>query len=78
VTAPTDEAIWKRRFALYTAARIGGLGIFLIGVAIAYSNVVRPGGWPQLGAAIAILGVVNALLMPGVIKRAWEREDAGE
>ena len=73
-----DEAQWKRRFALYTAARVGGVGIFLLGVAIAYSNLVRPGGWPQLGAAIAILGVLDALLLPRVIKRAWEREDAGE
>ena len=73
-----DEAQWKRRFALYTAARVGGVGIFLFGVAIAYSNLIRHGGWPQLGAAIAILGVLDALLLPRVIKRAWEREDAGE
>ena len=73
-----DEAQWKRRFALYTAARVGGVGIFLLGVAIAYSNLIRQGGWPQLGAAIAILGVLDALLLPRVIKRAWEREDAGE
>ena len=73
-----DEAQWKRRFALYTAARVGGVGIFLLGVAIAYSNLVCPGGWPQLGAVIAILGVLDALLLPRVIKRAWEREDVGE
>ena len=73
-----DESVWKRRFALYTAARIGGLGIFLLGVAIGYSNLIRPGGWPQVGAAIAILGVIDAMLAPRLIKKAWEREDAGE
>lgn len=73
-----DESVWKRRFALYTAARVGGLGIFLIGVAIGYSNLVRAGGWPQLGAAVAILGVIDAMLAPRLIKKAWEREDAGE
>lgn len=73
-----DESVWKRRFALYTAARVGGLGIFLIGVAVAYSNLVRAGGWPQLGAAVAILGVIDAMLAPRLIKKAWEREDAGE
>lgn len=73
-----DESVWKHRFALYTAARVGGLGIFLIGVAIGYSNLVRAGGWPQLGAAVAILGVINAMLAPRLIKKAWEREDAGE
>jgi hypothetical protein len=73
-----DEATWKRRFALHTAARVGGLGIFLIGVAIGYSNLVRPGGWPQVGAIVAILGVLDAFLLPRVIKKAWEREDAGQ
>jgi ABC-type uncharacterized transport system permease subunit len=73
-----SEAEWKRRFALYTAARLGGVGIFLLGIAIAYSNLLRLGGWPQVGAAIAIVGVVDSLLLPRVIKRAWEREDAGE
>ena len=73
-----DEAEWKRRFALYAAARLGGVGIFLLGVAIAYSNLLRPGGWPQVGAAVAIIGVVASLLLPRLIKRAWEREDAGE
>lgn len=70
-----DESQWKRRFALYTAARLGGLGIFLIGVAIAYSSLLRPGGWPQVGAIVAIVGVADALLLPRIIKRAWERED---
>ncbi|MGZ2412624.1 hypothetical protein ACUXST_002053 [Sphingomonas sp. F9_3S_D5_B_2] len=72
-----DEATWKRRFALYTAARFGGLGIFLLGVAIAYSDMLRPGGWPQVGAIIAIFGVIDALFAPRLLKRAWEREDAG-
>jgi hypothetical protein len=73
-----DESVWKRRFALYTAARMGGLGIFLLGLAIAYSNLVRPGGWPQVGAVVAILGVVDAVFAPRLLKRAWDREDAGE
>ena len=73
-----DESVWKRRFALYTAARVGGLGIFLLGVAIGYSNLIRPGGWPQVGAAVAILGVIDAMLAPRLIKKSWEREDACE
>lgn len=73
-----DDPKWKRRFALYAAARAGGVGIFLIGIAVGYSNLMRAGGWPQLGAAIAIVGVVDAIVLPRLIKRAWEREDAGE
>ena len=73
-----DESVWKRRFALYTAARVGGLGIFLLGLAIAYSNLLREGGWPQVGAVLAILGVVDAVFAPRLLKREWDRQDAGE
>lgn len=73
-----DESVWKRRFALYTAARVGGLGIFLLGLAIAYSNLLREGGWPQVGAVVAILGVVDAVFAPRLLKREWDRQDAGE
>ena len=73
-----DQSVWKRRFALYTAARVGGLGIFLLGLAIAYSNLLREGGWPQVGAVLAILGVVDAVFAPRLLKREWDRQDAGE
>jgi hypothetical protein len=36
---------------------------------------VRPGGWPQLGAIIAILGVIDSLLAPRLLKRSWDRHD---
>jgi membrane protein implicated in regulation of membrane protease activity len=54
---------------------MGGLVIFFLGLAIVYTNVVRPGGWPQLGAIVAILGVVDSVLAPRLLKRAWDRED---
>jgi hypothetical protein len=73
-----DQSVWKRRFALYTATRVGGLGIFLLGLAIAYSNLLREGGWPQVGAVLAILGVVDAVFAPRLLKREWDRQDAGE
>lgn len=72
-----DEETAKRRLGLYMAVRFGGIAIFFLGVVIAYSNLVRPGGWPQVGAIIAIFGVLDAMLAPRLLKRAWDREDAG-
>ena len=68
-----DEA--KRRLLAYTMLRFGGLAIFFLGVAIMYTKIVRPGGWPQLGAIVAIFGVLDGLLMPHLLKRRWDRED---
>jgi membrane protein implicated in regulation of membrane protease activity len=55
--------------------RFGGLIIFFLGVAIMYTNLVRPGGWPQVGAIVAILGVLDAMLAPRILKKAWDRQD---
>jgi hypothetical protein len=69
----------RNRLLAYTAVRAGGLAVFFLGIAIIYSNLVRPGGWPQLGAVVAILGVIDATFAPRLLKKAWdERERRGE
>lgn len=70
-----DEALWKRRLLAYTVVRLGGLAIFFLGIAIIYTNLLRAGGWPQLGAIVAILGVIDAFLAPRVLKKVWDQQD---
>ena len=70
-----DEALWRRRFLIFMLARLSGLLIFLAGVAIAYSDLLRDGGWPALGAAVAIIGALDAVFAPRILKKHWERED---
>ena len=65
----------RNRLLAYTAVRFAGLSIFFLGIAVMYTNVLRPGGWPQVGAIIAILGVIDAVLAPRVLKKAWDRRD---
>jgi membrane protein implicated in regulation of membrane protease activity len=70
-----DEDVARQRLLLYSLVRFGGLLIFFLGIAIMYTNLVRPGGWPQVGAIVAILGVLDAMLAPRVLKKAWDRQD---
>ena len=70
-----DEAVWKRRFLIFMLARLFGLLTFLAGIAIAYSDLVREGGWPALGAIIAIMGVIDAVFAPKLLKKHWDQED---
>ena len=70
-----DDDVARRRLWLYTLARFGGLAIFLFGIAIIYTNVLRPGGWPQIGAIVAIMGVIDAMFAPLLLKRAWDEQD---
>jgi hypothetical protein len=70
-----DDDVAKRRLLLYSLVRLGGLAIFFLGIAIFYTNLVRPGGWPQLGAIVAIMGAIDAMFAPLLLKRAWDERD---
>ena len=65
----------RNRLLAYTAVRFAGLVVFFLGIAVMYTNLLRPGGWPQVGAIIVILGVLDAVLAPHVLKKAWDRQD---
>ena len=70
-----DDDVARQRLLVYSFVRLVGLAIFFLGIAIIYTNLVRPGGWPQLGAIVAILGVIDSVLAPRLLKRAWDKAD---
>jgi hypothetical protein len=74
----SDEELWRGRLAIYSLVRLGGVVIFFLGLAIIYTGLVRRGGWPQVGAVVAILGALDALLAPHLLRRSWARKDRGE
>jgi membrane protein implicated in regulation of membrane protease activity len=73
-----DEALWKRRFLVFALVRLAGLATIFFGVAIAYSSLLREGGWPAVGLIVAIMGLIDAVFAPRLLKKQWEREDRGE
>ena len=70
-----DDARARNRLLAYTAVRFAGLAIFFLGIAVMYTSLLRRGGWPQMGAIIVILGALDAVLAPRVLKKAWDRQD---
>ncbi|HUG45058.1 MAG TPA: hypothetical protein VMK31_00920 [Sphingomicrobium sp.] len=70
-----DDAVWRRRFFLFMAARIFGALVFLVGGAITFTDLLREGGWPVLGAIVMVLGIADALFAPRLLKKQWEMED---
>jgi hypothetical protein len=72
----TDDDLWRKRLLMYSLVRFGGLAIFFLGMAIMYTNLLRQGGWPQVGAIVAILGAIDALFAPRMLKKLWDRRDA--
>jgi hypothetical protein len=70
-----DDALFRKRLLIYSLVRFGGLAIFFLGVAIMYTDLLRQGGWPQVGAIVAILGVIDAFFAPRILKKAWDEQD---
>jgi hypothetical protein len=70
-----DVDVWRRRFFVYSAVRLAGLAVFFLGLAIASSDLIRPGGWPQIGAVIAIVGVIDAVFAPRLLKKRWDQQE---
>jgi hypothetical protein len=70
-----DEELWKRRFQMFVLVRLIGMATFALGVVIAYSDLLRPGGWPMVGLIVAIIGAADALFAPRMLKKVWEQQD---
>ena len=69
-----DEALWKRRFLIFTLVRLGGLAIFFLGLAIAFGDLLREGGWPAVGGPLAVAGLIDAVFSAKVLRKIWERQ----
>lgn len=70
----TDEETAKKRFHIFLVIRLFGVALFILGTAIAFSDLLKPGGWPLLGAVLAITGVIDAVFASRVVKRMSERK----
>lgn len=70
-----DEDRWRRRFQLYMGARLFGLATFLAGLAIVFTDLLRPGGWPVVGSIVMVLGLLDAVVAPRLLRKQWGRED---
>ncbi len=69
-----DEELWKKRFLVFMLVRLFGLAVFFLGVAIAFTDLVREGGWPLVGGIVAIVGAIDAIFSPRLLKKMWDRQ----
>ena len=72
----SSDDIWRKRFQLFMLVRLFGVATFLLGIAIAYTDLLRLGGWPLVGGLITIAGAIDAVFAPRLLRKHWQREDA--
>lgn len=72
-----DEELWRRRFQAFMLVRLFGVATFFVGIAVIYTDLLREGGWPTVGAILAIMGALDATFAPRLLKKIWNQQDSG-
>lgn len=72
---PGDDELWRKRFQVFLLVRMFGVATFLLGIAVIYTDLLRPGGWPVVGALVAIAGAIDAIFAPRLLKKLWAQQD---
>jgi hypothetical protein len=72
----SKDDIWRKRFQLFMLVRVFGVAMFLVGIAIAYTDLLRPGGWPLVGGLITIAGAIDAVFAPRLLRKLWLQQDS--
>jgi len=70
-----SDDLWRKRFQLFMLVRLFGVGTFLLGMAIAYGDLLRPGGWPLIGGLLTIFGAIDAIFAPRLLRKLWQQQD---
>ena len=65
----------RARFFALSTVRFAGVGLVILGMAIWLGDLLRPGGWPAVGAPLFLAGVAGTLLLPKYLARRWRTPD---
>lgn len=74
---PKQDALWAKRFRIFALLRVSGLLLFLLGMAIVFSDVLKPGGDLLIGMVVIGCGLSEALLGPVLLRQSWDKADRG-
>ena len=69
-----DEAKWRNRLLVMTMVRLSGVTIIGIGLVVALTSLIVPGGNRIAGAMIIVVGTFDAAFAPLLVKRMWDRQ----
>ena len=69
-----DEVKWRNRLLVMTTVRLSGVAIIGLGLVVALTGLIVPGGNRIAGAMIIVVGTFDAAFAPLLVKRMWDRQ----
>ncbi|WP_157216725.1 hypothetical protein [Flavisphingomonas formosensis] len=74
---PSDESHAARlRYRLIVACHLAGTALALFGLVVWYGDLLQVGGWPELGIALFLAGIVATFGLPRLLARRWRSPPA--
>ncbi len=67
-----SEEEWKRRFGIFAILRVTGLAMMLAGAFVGMTDLLLPGGMPVLGIVLGVVGAIDGLVVPTLLRRRWK------
>ena len=64
----------QQRYIIMNVARVGGLMLLLVGIAITRDQLPVSLPW-ALGAALAVLGLLEFFFLPAILAKRWKAGD---
>ncbi len=66
-----EDRMWRRRFLVMNLARLSGVLMVLLGLAITFGDLVTPGGSKLIGSLVIAAGMTDMILAPMLLRKAW-------
>lgn len=76
MTSAPDPA--RARFFAIQFARLSGVLVVFLGMAVSQTDLVFDGGAPILGGVLMLLGLVEFALVPKLLARKWRTPVSSE
>ena len=69
-----DDDLARRQLWRLTLLRLATFAPFMLGIAVMYTDLLRSGGCPQLGAIICIVSVLASVAVTYAFRKTRRRE----
>jgi hypothetical protein len=70
----SDEKLWRTRFLILSLVRLVGTAVALLGMVVAFGDLLQTGGNRLLGIPLVVIGLIDLAIAPKILSRRWRQQ----